>query len=73
MEPYKSLSEKPSGVTGFEIGENSIVVQFQNRTYLYTYESAGIDSIEKMKKYALAKKGLSTYISQNNPIYERKY
>lgn len=73
MQPYKSLSGKGSGVTAFEIRENSIAVRCNDETYLYTYRSTGIDNVEEMKKHALAKKGLSTYIAQNNPDYESKY
>jgi hypothetical protein len=73
MQPYQSRSHKPAGVTAFEIRADAILVQFHDHTYLYTYKSAGIAAIEKMKKYALAQKGLSTFISQHKPEYENKY
>jgi hypothetical protein len=73
MTPYHSQSKKTSGVIAFEIRTDAIVVKFQEHTYLYTYKSAGKSTIERMKKYALAQKGLSTFISQHQPAYEMKY
>ncbi|MFY9309772.1 MAG: hypothetical protein WAQ28_12060 [Bacteroidia bacterium] len=73
MTPYHSQNPKTSGVIAFEIRTDAIVVKFKDHTYLYTYKSAGKAAIEKMKKYALAQKGLSTYISQHQPAYEMKY
>ena len=70
MTPYKSKSGKKSGVTGFITGDDYIVVQFNySEVYKYTYQSAGKPTIEKMKSLALAKQGLSTFISQNQPGY----
>jgi hypothetical protein len=74
MQPYNSISGKSSGVTGYEIGIDFISLQFINgESYVYSYASAGKANIETMKSLALANKGLSTYISQNKPGYERKY
>jgi len=65
MIQYKNIAGD-SGIKAFEISEHSITVQFTTgATYLYTYSSAGKKHIEKMKKLALAGKGLSTFISQN--------
>lgn len=73
MQPYKSKSNKPSGVIGFEIKEDGIIIKFESASYLYTYSSAGKNTIEEMKSLALSSQGLSTFISQNNPPYTRKY
>jgi len=74
MHGYNSTGRKRSGVTGYEIGADHILVQFRDRTkYLYTFSSAGKTSIELMKRLSLANKGLSTYISQNKPPYQRKF
>jgi len=71
MTPYKSKSGKPSGVTGFKIGEDYIVIQFNySDQYTYSYKSAGSTAIEKMSALAMKQKGLSTFISQHNPEYE---
>lgn len=60
---YKNIS-KNSGVSAYEIGIDYIIVQFiDNRKYRYTYQSAGKDNIEEMKKRAEVGKGLSTFIS----------
>lgn len=73
MQPYKHSENKESGVVAFKIQENSILVQFRKGdTYLYTYSSAGSAAIEQMKTLAEAGKGLSTYISKNNPPYQEK-
>lgn len=64
MPRYKNL-EGNSGVSAYQIGSDSIAVAFgPDDIYLYTYASAGKKMIEKMKKLAIAGKGLSTYISQ---------
>jgi hypothetical protein len=63
MQWYKNLSGD-SGVEGFETRKDSIKIRFRGgAVYLYTYKSAGKNKIEKMKRLALAGKGLSTYIS----------
>ena len=64
MERYGNLSGD-SGVVAYELADRSIKVRFRGgRTYLYTYESAGGDSVEQMKKLAAAGRGLSSYISR---------
>jgi hypothetical protein len=72
MTPYNG---KNCGVHAFEIGDNNIIVRFKaaNHKYLdynYTYHSAGMTAIEKMKALALAGEGLSTFINKNKPDYE---
>ncbi|MCW3092842.1 MAG: hypothetical protein JWP81_3911 [Ferruginibacter sp.] len=70
MTPYKSKSGKKSGVTGFQIGEDYIIVQFDDaRKYKYSYDTEKKSTIEKMKSLAMAQKGLSTFISRNNPEF----
>jgi len=64
MEKYRNLNGN-SGVTGYEIYDIGIRVEFSHDTiYNYTYASAGKRVIERMKKLAAAGKGLSTYISR---------
>jgi hypothetical protein len=64
MEKYKNLSGN-SGVIAYTFGEYSITVQFSDgEVYQYTYESAGKRNVEKMKKLAIAGKGLSSFISR---------
>jgi hypothetical protein len=63
--PYKNLDGN-SGVAAYEIGRDSLVVQFQTgATYAYTYASTGRKNIEHMKRLALAGEGLSTFISRH--------
>jgi hypothetical protein len=74
MKRYNNRDGKESGVSGYEINPDSIVVAFKRGdTYLYTYSSAGQRAIEEMKKHAEAQKGLSTYISRNKPPYEGRW
>ena len=69
MERYKNLGVN-SGVSAYEIGAESITVQFSSgAVYLYTYKSAGSSNIEKMKSLAVAGKGLNSYINR----YVKKY
>jgi len=73
MLPYKSKSGKNSGIKSYQPGKDYIVVLFKSgEIYKYTYASAGIKTIETMKKLAAANKGLSTFISRENPSYESK-
>ena len=63
MERYKNLGGN-SGVLAYEIGDDSITVQFSTgAVYLYTYRSAGSANIEKMKSLAVAGEGLNSYIN----------
>ena len=69
---YSSKSGKSSGVTGYELREDAITVEFNHTEYyVYSYKSAGKRAVEAMKKLALASAGLSTYISREKPGYER--
>lgn len=64
MERYKNLGGD-SGVAFYEIGSESITVQFTTcASYLYTYGSAGRHHIEKMKELAIAGHGLNSYIKK---------
>jgi hypothetical protein len=71
MIPYSSKSGKTSGVTGYKIGRDFILVHFNStEIYRYSYRSAGRSVVETMKGLAQASMGLSTFISQNQPDYE---
>jgi len=74
MVRYRNLGGD-SGVLTYEIGNDFIKVQFQDRkTYLYSYRSAGSYHIEQMKALAIRGKGLNSYINahvKNN--YESKF
>ena len=60
MQKYQDRT-RSSGVRTFEIGENSITIQFKTGdTYVYDDERPGKLAIEYMKELALRGKGLST-------------
>ena len=72
MKLYKNLSGN-SGVKAFEIGLDFIRIQFHDGpVYLYTYQSASPDSVDKLKQLAKAGKGLSTFLNQH-PLVRRGY
>jgi len=73
MEIYKNLGGD-SGVRAYEIGTDSIKVQFSDGSvYLYTYQSAGANNIEHMKGMAIAGIGLNSFIKRNvNKAYAAK-
>ncbi len=50
MERYLDL-DGDSGVVGYEIGDTLIRVKFSGtaKIYTYSYRSAGIDKVERMK------------------------
>ncbi len=65
MKPYKNAAEN-SGVSAYEIGDDYIIVEFQDgSTYLYDYKNTGKANIEQMKILALTSEGLTTYINQH--------
>jgi hypothetical protein len=65
VETYKNLGGN-SNVTGYEIGNDWIKVQFRDGAiYTYTYESAGQVNIEHMKRLAAAGQGLNSFISSD--------
>lgn len=73
MERYKNLGGD-SGVAFYEIGHESITVQFSTGAiYLYNYRSAGQNHIEKMKELATTGHGLNSYIKKYaNRSYAKK-
>ncbi|MDR5738691.1 MULTISPECIES: hypothetical protein [unclassified Caballeronia] len=72
MKPYRNLAGN-SGVSAFEILNDGIRVRFANGvTYLYDYGTPGRAHVERMKRYARAGRGLSSYISQEHPPYAAK-
>ena len=66
MQKYKDLGGD-SGVEGYEIGQDYIVVKFKKtaRLYTYSYDSAGRDAVEHMKKKAERGEGLNEFINKN--------
>ena len=65
MEKYRNLSGE-SGVVAYQEGKDFIKVKFMGseQVYTYSYDSAGIRHVEKMKVLARKGEGLSTYISR---------
>jgi len=78
MTPY--LGNSSSNIIAYKIGEDFITIKFAgslsflgiNYSRSYTYKSAGKNNVELMKKYALSAHGLSTFIEQYEPKYEKK-
>lgn len=65
MQPYKNIGGD-SGVHSYEIGSDSITVQFTDgAVYLYNYGSAGQHAVEEMKRLALSGDGLNSYINKH--------
>lgn len=62
---YFSKSGKESGVTAYEIGEDYITVMFGNKSYTYSEQRNGKDTVDYMKVLAANSEGLSTFISRN--------
>jgi hypothetical protein len=64
MEQYRNINGD-SGVVAYEIGDNSIKVEFKGAAkYLYTSQSAGASNIAEMHRLALAGSGLNSFISR---------
>jgi hypothetical protein len=64
-----------SNVFAYKIDTSQITVSFYGGgTYVYTYSSAGVSKIERMKQLAIQGKGLNSFIvTQANKSYARKY
>lgn len=73
MERYGNI-DGDSGVAAYESGADFIRVQFSDGSvYLYTYASAGSQSIEHMKALAAAGRGLNAFINTSvKKSYSRK-
>jgi hypothetical protein len=69
MQPYLNLSGD-SGIVEFKNQPDFIIVRFhQHDPYVYSSERVGRQHVERMKRLAVAGKGLSTYISQNRDVW----
>lgn len=65
MQPYKNITDN-AGVTAYEIGDDFIIVEFQDGSiYLYNYKSTSKADIEQMKILAVTGHGLTTFINQH--------
>ena len=63
MERYKKLG-KGSGVFGYEIRDNYIIVQFKDGSqYIYNESIPGKYHVTKLKEFALRGIGLNSYIN----------
>lgn len=63
MKNYKGSAS--SGVKGYEFAGDDIVLRFSDgKTYLYSSRRPGKEHVDKMKKLAIAGKGLTTYVNQ---------
>ena len=73
MERYRNIVGN-SGIAAYEIGEDYIVVQFEDGgRYRYSYASAGRENVERLKGLAKAGQGLNTFLSTEvSKLYERK-
>ena len=74
MERYRNLGGD-SGVTAYELGTNSIVVQFKDGwKYEYAGQSAGTAAITTLHRLAKAGQGLNSFISTTvRKSYSRKF
>jgi len=64
MQYYRNLGGN-SGVFAFDIGSNTIKVQFKDGSiYLYNYSATGMSEVERLKDLALSGQGLNSYISK---------
>ncbi len=73
MPRYRNL-DGHSGVVAYETTADSITLTFVGgERYLYASRRPGRDDVERMKAFAEAGRGLSTFVSQHvRERYERK-
>jgi len=74
MQRYANHSGN-SSIVAYQLGPTSITVKFAgDRFYMYTYESAGAENVERMKELAVSGRGLSSFISTKvRDDYEQKF
>jgi hypothetical protein len=73
MRRYRNLSGR-SGVVAYANRPQAIVVAFDGgECYEYTARSAGALPVARMKRLALAGRGLSTFIARHQPHYARHW
>lgn len=74
MIKYRNLGSN-SNVYAYKIDSSQITVSFHDGvTYVYTYSSAGVTKVERMKQLAVHGRGLNSFIvTQANKSYARKY
>jgi len=66
MERYKGKLNHPTGVSGYEIGDQYIILEFEDKDqYMYNYTHPGKEHVEKMKRLAQIGSGLNTYVSKH--------
>jgi hypothetical protein len=66
MPQYGGGSSKKHGVTAYEIGPDSIDVEFTSGwVYHFSYQKPGPLRVERMKQLAESGHGLSTFISKH--------
>ena len=64
MERYRNTGGN-SGIQSYEIGDDFIIVQFNDGgQYLYNYTSTRSSNVEKMKNLAQSGHGLNSFISR---------
>lgn len=69
MQSYVSRSGKKSGIIGYEVGIDHIIVQFRTGLiYKYSNAITGKNHVDIMTAKALAQIGLSTYIANNKTM-----
>jgi len=62
---YKDI-DHDSNITGYTYGDDYIIVEFKHGgKYEYTYQSAGVQHIERMKQLADRGDGLNAYINKH--------
>lgn len=68
MQRYRNFSGT-SGVRAFEIGPDFIRIEYaRGETYTYTYDLAGRENVEEMKRLALKGRRLNTFINRHPEI-----
>jgi hypothetical protein len=65
MKQYSNISGE-SRIIGYDEGQDYIIIYFENGSeYTYSYDSAGEQNVEEMKKIADGGAGLNSFINQN--------
>lgn len=68
MQRYRNWSGT-SGVRSFEIGPDFIVLAYRSGDlYLYTYETAGKENVDEMKRLALKGSHLNAFINRTPAV-----
>ena len=74
MKRYNTTSGRESNIVSYDVGNDYIIIEYSDsKKFKYSHNSAGAMAVETMKVLAKNQNGLTTYITEKNPGFEKWY